>query len=281
MEEKMLRRTVLQLRFIGLLLVLLFLFVVLTSAKTSKLVDDFWSQLGISEKEGASNIQESFMLGFLQHAGARNIRNIAQGDRAAVTKDLLAFTKTYVQSEAFKKAYELERKKRMPSEPKQPRTEAEIRKEGIESNERGLANLDKTLKNANEETRKIIKPTYEMLQKQVAEYKDPNSNTVKLVMLGDARQYEARLKEYQAAHEQWQHHFPANSNLFVKRRLLQVLEATQDVDHKAALVERNGKKYFVRADYEKKSSNWKAAFRAGPEVTETVRSFVRQWLTEL
>ena len=66
-----------------------------------------------------------------------------------------------------------------------------------------------------------------------------------------------------------------------KNRLTEVLETTKDVDFSAELVTRNNKKYFANPAYEKKSNNWKYAFRAGKETTTTVRGFIQAWLKEL
>jgi hypothetical protein len=63
--------------------------------------------------------------------------------------------------------------------------------------------------------------------------------------------------------------------------LQQFLDETKDIDFSAELVERNGKKYFANKAYEQKSSRWKMAFRAGREVVEPARVFVKQWLTEI
>src|SRR5688572_29116128 len=75
------------------------------SYKAGKMYADLWQQLGLTKVEGTTQIRESFMFGYLQYYGARNIKKIATGDRVAVAKDLLAYTKQYVQSEAFKKEY--------------------------------------------------------------------------------------------------------------------------------------------------------------------------------
>ena len=67
----------------------------------------------------------------------------------------------------------------------------------------------------------------------------------------------------------------------IKTRLFKFLEVTKDIDYNAQLTERNGKKYFANPKYEGKSGQWKMAFRAGKEVTETARTFVQEWLKEL
>jgi len=242
---------------------------------------DVWQVLGTDQKSGTYNIRESFLGGYIQYGGATNLRKIVAGDRAAVAKDLLAYTKEYVGSEAFVKAYSADRERAKPTAPEPLKTEAQIRQEGIESNKKGLENLEKLMKTANESMKKDLQSAMDMLNKSIKDYEDPNSEMVKMTLMGNKTQYDWRMNEYQEQVKKWETKYPADVKVFVKGRLQQLLAATKDVDFNAQLTERNGRKYFVNATYEHKSANWKLAFRAGKEVTTTVRAFVQQWITEL
>jgi hypothetical protein len=243
---------------------------------------DFWQQLGVTERDGSGNIKQSFLTGYLQYAGARNFRNITVGDRQAVTTDLLNFTKKYISSADFKKAYEVERQSRKPREiTRKLRTEEEIRNEFIASTKEGMSNIEKSLKTATGDMKKAFQETYDMYKKQLADYQRPDNEMIPLIAQGEKNQYEFEVKGYEEDVKQWQKTYPAESSLFVKARLQQVLNATAGVDYSAQLAERNNKKYFVKQEYERKPSNWKAGFRAGKEVTETVRTFLQQWVQEL
>ena len=59
------------------------------------------------------------------------------------------------------------------------------------------------------------------------------------------------------------------------------MKETADIDYQAQLVEKGNKKYFVKKEYENKNPNWKMGFRAGKEVTETMRTAVKAWILEL
>lgn len=251
------------------------------SFRTVTVFGDVWQQLGISEKEAGYSIQGSFLYGYLQHGGARNYKNIAVGDRAAVASDLLAFSKKYVQTEAFKKAYEESRKRAKPTEPEKAKTEKEIRDKNIADLSEGLVNLEKGMKTSDAEMKKVLQGSYDMLQQQLKEYKNPASEQVKNMVEYEQMQYESRLKEYNDNMKKWEKEYPENHLQFVKSRLQQMLAATANVDYSAQLIARNGKKYFVRSEYEQKSNNWKYAFRAGKEVTETARLFAQQWIKEI
>ena len=281
MEIKLLKITLRGLRIAAILSVLLISSFSLLSFKTDRAFNDIWEQLGIKERDAANRIKESFLEGYLQHYGVRNFKNIAVGDRTAVTADLLAFTKQYVQGESFKKAYEETRKSRTPIEPKKPKTEEEIRQENLKSLNEGLANLEKGMKAADAEMKKVLQGSYDMLQQQIKEYKDPQSEQVKSMVSYEQMQYDQRLTEYNNEVKKWEKNYPIEPNQFIKLRLQEMLDATKTVDYAAQLTERNGKKYFVKAEYERKSTNWKYAFRAGKEVTETARASAQEWMKEL
>lgn len=281
MKQHLVQSVFFGLRIFAIVVLLTLTAAILVSFKADKTYFDFWQQMGITEKDGASSIKESFLYGYLQHYSARKAKNLAAGDREAVTKDLLAYTKQYVQGDEFKHQYEKERIARKPAEPEKPETEAQIRKKNIESIKEGMANLEKAMKDATAENKKIYKGGYDMLAAQLKDYEDPKSEMVKMMVEGAQSSYEYNMKDYQAKLARWEKEYPAEAAGFIKRRLQQMLEATQDIDYNAALTERNGKKYFVKKEYESKSPEWKCGFRAGKEVTETARAFVQQWIKEL
>jgi pyruvate/2-oxoacid:ferredoxin oxidoreductase alpha subunit len=253
----------------------------LLSFKATRTYSDVWQQLGLSEKDAASHVQQSFINGYLQYAGVSKARHIAVGDRAAMTKDMLAFTKTYLQGEEFKKAYERLRTSRKPSEPEKPQTEEQIRKKNIDAMKEGIANVEKGMKTANAEMKKILQESLEVFQKQLKEYEDPNNALIKMMAQGEVQNYEYQTTAYKEDLKKWEKEYPADPAPFVKKRLEQMLDYTKDIDYDAQLTERNGKKYFAKAEYERKSSQWKMGFRAGREVTETARAYVQQWIKEL
>lgn len=243
---------------------------------------DLWQQLGITEKDGTERIRESFLLGYLQYYGAKNLKNIATADRKAVSTDLLNYAKKYVQSPDFKKAYEEKRLRMKPREvTKKPKTAEEIRKKLIDDAKKGIAGTEKTLQTAEGDMKKTFAKLHENYKKQLEEYQQPDNKQVAMMAEGEKQQFEAALQRYAGQVKKWELDYPADASAFIKNRLQQVLAITADIDYGAELVERNNKRYFLKPDYEKKPLAWKAGFRAGKEVTETVRIFVEQWIKEL
>jgi hypothetical protein len=252
----------------------------LVSFKTRQAYGDLWQQLGVQQDRGTSSIKESFLQGYLYHYSARNIKNIALNDRAALTKDLLAYTKEYVQGEPFQKDYAAYRLSKKPQEPEAPKTADQVRQSFIDGAKQGIENLEKGLKTASEDMKKTLKETLDMFKQQLKDYQDPNNEMIKMAVQGNKIQYDNNMLNYKEELKKWETAFPATAKAFVKLRLQQMLEVTANVDYAAQLTERNGKKYFVKPEYERKPSNWKTAFRAGREVTETARTFVKQWVAE-
>ena len=67
----------------------------------------------------------------------------------------------------------------------------------------------------------------------------------------------------------------------LKRLLTQAANEAQSVDFAAQTVQKGSVKVFVNPAYEKKSSTWKAMYRAGKAPTGVALEFARAWLKEL
>jgi len=253
----------------------------LVSYRTQRWYADLWSQLGITQQNGNEQIGRSFIHGSLYWYGARNIKKIAAGDRAGVAKELLAYTKKYVQSDAFIKEYKAVRTRSKPVQPEAPKTEAQIRNEQKETVKGTIEKLEKGMAKVQPEYKKMYEENLVAQRQQLKELDDPENKTIKILVRNEQQNHAYRMKEYEANMKAWEENYPENHMLLVKKRLQQVLDIIADVDFNAELTEKNGKKYFVNREYERKSNNWKMAFRAGKEVTETVRAFCEQWIKEI
>lgn len=253
----------------------------LLSFKVMNRYADFWEQLGTSKQSGTYSIKESFLNAHFYYSG-RNFRNILAGDRSAVAKDLLAYTKEYVSSEAFASAYEAHRLRSKPTEPGPAKTADVIRKKFVDDTKKGIESTEKLLKTFTDASmKKDLQASLEMLKNSLKDYEDPNSEMIKMAVQGEQQQYEYRMKEYRENLKAWEETYPAGVKAMIKARLQQLLAVTSNVDFNAQLIARDGKKYFTNKEYERKPDDWKMAFRAGKEVTETVRAFAKQWLQEV
>ncbi|MBC7887109.1 MAG: hypothetical protein H7Z13_04420 [Ferruginibacter sp.] len=250
---------------------------------TTKLGDDIWQQLGLNKQQGAEEIYRSFTGGYLNYYQARNAKNIASGNRVAVAKDLLAYAKQYVNSDAFKKEYEAERKSAKPAEAelKPIRTRAEIQKDEIAKMEKSVKELEKNMKGMDAAMQKSMVTVLDMYKKMLKEYQDPNHEYFRGMMLMEKSDNEQRIRSYEERLRNWEKNYPANYSPVIKERLQKFLEVTKDVDFSAELKTSYNKRVFVNPAYERKSTEWKQAFRAGKEVTTMAREFATQWLSEI
>lgn len=251
------------------------------SYKAEKAYADLWAQLGINKNDGSTQIRESIMFGHLQFYGARNIKKIATGDRVGVAKDLLNYTKQYIQSEAFKKEYASNRLSSKPIAPEPAKTEEELRKEQIAKMKEDIAKMEKAVKEGPDQFKKIYEDNLKMQQKNLKEFEAPGNKTLKYMVQSENSNYQYKVQRFEKETKEWEASMPANPMVLVKKRLEQLLEITKDVDFGAELTVKYGKKVFVNPTYERKHDNWKYAFRAGKDVTETVRAFAQQWISEI
>lgn len=244
------------------------------------MADGFLQQLGISKTDADKKITRSILGGYLDAYGVKNIKNIAAGNKTALAKDLLAYTKKQVNSPAFIKEYNEMRNNYKP-QPENIETPEETRKRMITEYKKGLDNMEKMLTTADAATKKSFEKLVADTKKQLAEAEDVNSKTNRQLK----KSYEDQLIYGKAAYEkritEWETQYPASQQLFIKKRLEQFLTETEHIDFSAALVSKNNKLVFADAAYESKGKRWKMAYRAGNEVVETARSFVQQWLAEI
>jgi len=252
----------------------------ISSFTIKKAAEDFLEQLGISKTSADEKITNSLLGGYLDQYGLRNARNIATGNRTAVTRDLLLYTKQYTSSAAFQKAYSQLRESNKPK-PTSIQSPEEMRNGLIEQYKKSITETDANMNKADPSMKNIFEPILVTLKQQLKDAQDPNN-----AMLNNYKKnYPEMLKSIEASNQQmlaeWGTKYPVNQSLFVKTRLQQFLDETSNIDFSAQLMEKNGKKYFVNPVYEHKGNRWKLAFRAGREVIEPARAMVKTWLEEI
>ena len=241
-----------------------------------------FQRLGMSQSEADQNISRSILQGYLSHAGARNMKSIAVGDRAAVVKDLMLYARQYTKSEAFQKQYEALRAQQKPEAPVAAESAVDIRTKMVADLKKSIKSTEEAMAKMNDETKKMMDESLAMLKAQLKEYENPESEMVKLLASGSAQTYAYEQEAYKEKLVKWEKQYPANSQAFVKVRLQQFLNETKDIDFNAALQDNGrGKMKFVNPAFEAKSSDWKKAFRAGKDATTTARQMAQQWLQEL
>lgn len=247
---------------------------------SKKMADDFFKQLGITQAESDKKITSSFLAGYLDAYGVKNAKNIALDNRTAVTRDLLNYTKKYVNSPAFIKEYVALKESNRPVKNK-IKTPEELQQEMIADAKKAIINNEATLKKADQQFKNIYEDVLVQSKMHLKEAEDPNNKN----LAAYRKNYEALVKETEESYMRqlayWEAAYPSNHMLYIKKRLLEFMSETTNIDYSAELITKNGVKYFVSKDYERKSKRWKMAFRAGREVLEPTREFVQQWINEI
>jgi len=240
-----------------------------------------WTRLGIPESRAVENIRQSFLEGYLYTYGASSAKNVALGDRASIAVDVLTYTKSYVSSPAFIKAYEEARKAATPVKPVQPRSKEQIQREKIAELDKTIADGEQSMKTLPKDLIEPFKEVQQMLKDQKKDYENPDSEMLALLVSSESYIYSSANARYQEELEQWQKDYPSDHKIMIKARLESFLQLTADVDYNAALKEEYHKKKFVNSAYEKKPAEWKMAYRAGKPAVDAARTFAKAWLTEL
>jgi hypothetical protein len=252
----------------------------LLSFTVKNITADFLKELGISKANADAKIISSIMGGSLDQYGVRNAKNIAVGNRAAVIKELLTYTKTYVNSAAFIRVYNETREREKP-EVRVMQTPEAMQKELIAQNKQSVTDIEASVAKADASMKPVFEKMLLDAKKQLKQAEDPNNS-----MIAHYRKsYPQGLKDMETVNRKlladWEAKYPANHLLFIKMRLQQFFDETSDIDFSAQLIEKNGKKYFVNKAYESKGNRWKMAYRAGKDAVETVRSAIKQWMVEI
>ncbi|MBI1342210.1 MAG: hypothetical protein GC171_04645 [Terrimonas sp.] len=283
MKKNVLQKGRLVIRF-GFLVMLPFMAcMMLLSFYTGKrIAEDCWKQLGISQQQGKDQIRNSFLRNYFDYYQARNAKNILTGNRAQVAKDLLNFAKQYIYSNSFRTEYEKERMQSKPAATeRKAKTKEAIRSEKVAETKELISKTEGIIKTADASLQKAMAEILDMHKKNLAEYQDPQSEVIEMLYQQELMMAENEKTRYDESLKQWTDNYPADIRQLIRTRLKKYLDIAQTVDFNASLVEKNGKKRFVKPEYEAKNSDWKMIFRSGKEVYDVTRPFVEQWVREL
>lgn len=238
------------------------------------------SQLGMTKSSAEQKITNSILWGSLDGYGVKNLKNLATGNKAAIAKDLLEYTKKHVSSQVFIKEYAQLKESNKPTvDPIQ--TPEEYEKQTLAQLKKSVSELETAVKNSDKDLKPIFETSLKDVQKQLKDAQDPKFKDFVNYRESYPKIVESTKQLLEHRLGTWEKKYPTNHLLFVKQRLQEFLMETKDIDFSAELVEKNGKKRFVNPTYERKSNRWKMGFRAGKEVVETSRAFAEKWIAEI
>lgn len=222
--------------------------------------DDILERLGITKDAAGYSILYNITGNSFSLPYAKSAAMVAKGDKVGAAKELCSYIKAYCSSEEFLKAYNKKREENKPtSEPQ--RYDAQTIKIMKES----LASMEKMAKDPNM-TSYMDKSALDNMKKQIEDYKlqieeaeDPTPNKTK-----------------------WEKQYPADVKILIRKKIEEYLSFVKTVDFNAeTTLNKYNKKIFNNPEYERKSTQWKACYRAGKEVNDAVIVFANEWLKEL
>lgn len=242
--------------------------------------EDFLQQLGLTEAQANERINTGLLSSSLNFYGIKNLKNMALNDKMALVNNGFAYLREYVNSAAFLEEYKTLRKNNAPKKAAF-QTPEELHTQLIAQSHEIVQKMEKSYQEASEEMKPVFKEALEDARQALKETEDPENAYVTIY----AENYEMMLDQaeqgYQVEMAAWEAQYPANPLQFVKVRLEEFLNETQDIDFNAQLTEVNRIKKFVNPAYEQKSKRWKMAFRAGKEPIAAARASAEQWIEEI
>jgi len=258
---------------------------VLAAAGSAALAQSVLAQLGLTEATARKYVLENMEdagPGTAMATAARSAYGkLPPAARGPATTAFYAWTRTYVNSAAFKTAYAQRRTERMPVAIQEPGTVDQELK----------AKTDAQVKDL-EETATLIRPsipaadraTWEAeLKGQIAQVRSPEMGQ------GQRQYIEKRRAETKAGYDlgmsQWKENLPADPMVRVARHLREFLGATGDVDFaaKGKMVPGEAGMFFSfdNPAYNKKPWQWRDCYDAGQDATAAARAAAQAWLKEL
>jgi hypothetical protein len=244
---------------------------------------DFLTVLGISKATAEADVFNSFWSDYVSHPGGERVRAIVLGDRPAMVREVVQFARSYTASPAFLERYAAARLEARPKPPEGPQSGEDMVAAMKADTEKQIADMQAQADQATGEIKAMLLESVEMLKETLAMLESPDNPYLDPEMqAGMAAGAAAEQAEYEAKVAEWDAVYPEDANVRIAQRLEEVLAECSDVDFSAKLIDGDyGKKLFASAAYEKKSADWKACYRAGPEAVEAAEAALAEWLAAI
>jgi len=239
------------------------------------------ARLNLAPAAAKAEVLESLAGGTVYNEAAFKVfKSLPGAARETVVRAGLAWIKSYVSSEEFKKAYWLRREQEKPEMPA-PRPAADDQTNKMKADmEKSIAEIKKNMGAMDAETRKVMEESIQAMRAQMKQMEeDPQQKQLmrqmtEMAAAEDKKGHEEKLKE-------WERRYPADPRSLIKSRIREFLAVSAGVDFAAKLVPRGDTMVFANDDFEQKPAEWKLCFRAGREATGAARALAASWLAEL
>ncbi|HEY0156590.1 MAG TPA: hypothetical protein VGF28_04795 [Thermoanaerobaculia bacterium] len=241
---------------------------------------DVLQQLSVPKGEAAKDVVSAFAYGNVNFYRVREaFKKATPAARAAMTEQVLAWTKAYVSSPQFAKDYAAFRAEAKPEGEAGGLTVDQELEQRRAQRKAELEEARKAVAETPAEYRGMAEEGYKAAVETAKQFDTPEFRKMEREQIIEERK--ARAEDSREELARWEAEYPADPKALVKKRLTEFLRETEGVDYAAQLVNKGSRMRFANAAYEQQSSEWKLAYRAGKDATEKARAFAKAWLGEL
>ncbi|MEZ5317951.1 MAG: hypothetical protein R2752_11170 [Vicinamibacterales bacterium] len=234
-------------------------------------------QIRLSE-DGARDMAMSSITSGSVYLGAvgRTVQALPPAQRASVVTGGIAWARAFLESPAFRPAWDEFRNQRKPAPPDitgsvddEMKAQIEKQKQDIEETKKNIATLPPEMQ---AEMQAVVKQMEAMITNP--DMLQMMRSSIEMRRTEEKSSYEQQLRE-------WQSDYPDDVKPLIAQRLRAFLDLSGDVNFDAAVVDRDGRKVFADPKYEAKSSDWKMCYRVGKDATMAARAAAESWLAAL
>lgn len=246
-----------------------------------RLSHDFLKELGISQAEADTKINQGIFGGYFNTYALGQVKKIPATAHGAIIESAFTYTRRYTASAVFKDEYEKVRQQAKPEPLSLPLTPDSLRKDLVKKAQQALESAEAALKNANKDTKTAFEEMVAAAKENLDDLKRPDNAYIEMY----ASTYDGLLENAKVSQAQmlaqWEQQYPPQVNAFIKLRLQQFMSETKEVDFKATTAPYNGKLKFTNPEYERKSNHWKLAYRMGEPAVNAARVQATRWLADM
>lgn len=239
--------------------------------------NDVFQEYGLDRRSWGDAFVHSLADGVL-HAPSvpARLKGVPPAQRAAVVQALGAAAKAYFGGAELQSLYRKEVDSSLPGDLRPPRSAAEIEASSRAEMQKGLAEMEQSVKSLQGDARKQA----EAAMAQVRAEMDRQAAALGKAAAQQAAEEKAR---YEAAKKRPPdpNALPPDPKVALRKSLTTFLKETSGVDYAAETREATRTRRFARPEYEAKPRSWKMCYRAGREACEAARAFASGWLAEL
>jgi hypothetical protein len=241
---------------------------------------DLWTDLNTQEAEARTQAVQTVLNGSVPYLGVAAFKKATPAMRTALVQRSAAWAKAFLQSPAFKMAYDTARNNEKPEPPKKTGSYADQLKKQREEFEKSAAEMRKNAAGQSKDIQTMIENTITQMRTSLDKMANDPAQ-MKMMENANAQAQAADQARYAQELARFEQQHPATAQSAVALRLHTFLDTCGAVDFNAKLVGTGGSMRFVNPQYEQKPSDWKMCFRAGREPVEAAKAFATAWLKEI